>query len=92
MYNANKHATYSERCERWSRAFQGVLEEGARLRNLRQFEADGGTHVDYTDTDIATKSEHESLSTLMDQFIRWEAGDTSVPFSNKRSLWTPFVQ
>ena len=92
MYSPNYHTNYVERCKNWAVAFGNLLEEAARLRDIRQHEAENGAHADYTDTPTATEAELESLSTLMDQVRRWEAGDNTVPVTNKRSLWTPFVQ
>lgn len=92
MYSPAHHANYVERCKNWAVAFQNLIEEGERLRDIRQHEAENGAHADYVDTATATEAELESLSTLMDQVRRFEAGDNTVPVSNKRQLWTPFVQ
>jgi hypothetical protein len=91
-YDAEKHKVYAERCRNWARALQNTLEEGARLRMIRQFEAENGNHADYTDSDVATAAELESLSTLMDQLGRFNTGDQTVPLTNKTSMWSPFVQ
>lgn len=91
-FNANHHANYAQRCEDWARGFRNLLEEVGRLRDIRQHQASNGTHADYTDTAKVTKAELETLSTLMDHFRRWETGDNTVPVTNKRSMWVPFVQ
>lgn len=74
MYNASKHAVFSQRVEAWMKQAQELRDEASRLNLIYTSEAASGADSAFVDTAIATKQEHIDGIVFMRTFRDFCAG------------------